>query len=175
MRIEIEVPEERIGVLIGKDGEVKKMIEKKCNCKLSFGKNTVIVDYEDNLSFMRARDVILAISRGFSANVAMKLLEDENLVFESIDLSQLVPEKAMKRILGRIIGKDGKIKKQIEDLLNVNISIYDRYVSIIGEFENLSLAREAINMLIEGSQHSTVLKFLERKRRDLKARSLDWV
>jgi len=68
-----------------------------------------------------------------------------------------------------------KIKKQIEDLLNVNISIYDKYVSIIGEFENLSIAREAINMLIEGSQHSTVLKFVERRRRDLKARSLDWV
>ncbi|NHW89035.1 MAG: RNA-processing protein [Archaeoglobi archaeon] len=175
MRMEIEIPEDRVGVLIGKDGEIKKIIEQKCNCKLSFGKNTVIVDYEDTLSFMKAKNVILAIARGFSADIAMKLLDDENLVFESIDLSQLVSEKAIKRILGRIIGKEGKIKKQIEDLLNVNISIYDKYVSIIGEFENLSIAREAINMLIEGSQHSTVLKFVERRRRDLKARSLDWV
>ncbi|MEM0350419.1 MAG: KH domain-containing protein [Archaeoglobaceae archaeon] len=175
MRMEIEVPEDRIGVIIGKDGEVKRRIEEKCNCKLSFGKNTVTVDFEDNLSFMKAKNAILAIARGFGAEIAMKLLEDENLVFESIDLSQLVSDKAVKRVLGRIIGKEGKMKKQIEDLLNVHISVYDRYVSIIGEFENLSIAREAISMLIEGSQHSTVLKFIEKKRRDLKTRSLDWV
>ncbi|MCS7118888.1 MAG: KH domain-containing protein [Archaeoglobaceae archaeon] len=175
MGIEIEVPEERLKAIFGKEGEIKRKIEEKCKCKLDFGKGVVLVEFEDNLDFIRAKNVILAIARGFGSEIAMKLLEDENLVFESIDLSQLVPEGSMRRILGRIIGKNGKMKRQMEYTLNVYISIYDKYISIIGEFENLSIAREAINMLIEGSQHSTVLKFIERKRRDLKTRSLDWL
>ncbi len=175
MRMEIEVPEDRVGVVVGKDGEVKRKIEEKCGCKLHFRGNLVLVDFEDNLGFMRAKNVILAIARGFNPEIALKLLEDENLVFESIDLSQIVPESAMRRIMGRIIGREGKIRKQIEETLNVHIRIQDRYISIIGDYESVSVAREAINMLIEGAQHSTVLKFIEKRKRDLKSRSLDWL
>lgn len=175
MRMEIEVPEDRVGVIVGKDGEVKRKIEEKSGCKLQFRGNLVLVDFEDNLSFMRAKDVILAIARGFSPEIALKLLDDENLVFESIDLSQFVSETAMRRILGRIIGKEGKIRKQIEDTLNVHLRIQDRYISVIGDYDSVKIAREAINMLIEGAQHSTVLKFIEKRRRDLKNRSLDWI
>lgn len=175
MRMEIEVPENRIGIIVGKDGEVKKKIEEKCGCKLQFHGNLVSVDFDDNLSFIKAKNVILAIARGFSPEIALKLLDDESLVFESIDLSQIVPGSAMKRIMGRIIGKEGRIKKQIEDTLNVHIRIQERYISIIGSYESVNVVREAINMLIEGAQHSTMLKFIEKRRRDLKSRSLDWI
>lgn len=175
MRMEIEVPEDRIGIIVGKDGEVKKKIEEKCGCKLQFRGNLVLVDFEDNLSFMKAKNVILAIARGFSPEIALRLLEDESLVFESIDLSQLVSESAMKRIMGRIIGKDGKMRKQIEDTMNVHVRIQDKYISIIGDYESVSVVREAINMLIQGAQHSTVLKFIEKRKRDLKSKSLDWL
>lgn len=168
MRLEIEVPEDRVGVILGKEGENKKKIEEKCGCKISVVKNVVIVDCPDSLSLMKVKNVITAIARGFSPEISLKLLENEDLIFESIDLSQLIPEKAMQRILGRIIGKEGTMKKQIEDMLNVNMSIYNNFVSIIGDFENVTIAREAINMLINGAQHSTVLKFIERKRRDFK-------
>lgn len=175
MRIEIEVPEERIGAVIGKDGEVKKKIEEKCGCKLQFHGNLVLVDFEDNLSFMKAKNVILAIARGFGPEIALKLLDDENLVFETIDLSQLVSDSAMKRIMGRIIGKGGKMRKQIEDTLNVHMRIQERYISVIGDYDSVSIVREAINMLIDGAQHSTVLKFIEKRKRDLKGKSLDWL
>lgn len=175
MKMEIEVPEERIGVIVGKDGEVKKKIEEKCGCSLQFHGNLVSIDFEDNLSFIKAKNVILAISRGFSPEIALRLLDDESLVFESIDLSQIVSESAMKRVMGRIIGKEGKMRKQIEDTLNVHMRIQDKYISIIGDYESVSIVREAINMLIEGSQHSTVLKFIEKRRRDIQSRSLDWI
>ena len=41
------------------------------------------------------------------------------------------------------------------------ISVYDNYVAIIGDFESANVAKEAIEMLIQGRQHSTVYKFLE--------------
>ncbi|MDK2795420.1 MAG: ribosomal assembly protein [Archaeoglobaceae archaeon] len=169
MKLEIEVPEDRVGVILGKEGEMKKKIEEKCGCKISVANNVVTVDCPDSLSLMKVKNVITAIARGFSAENSLKLLDNEELIFESIDLSQVIPDKSLQRILGRIIGKEGTMKKQIEDMLNVNVSIYDKFVSLIGEFENVMVAREAINMLINGAQHSTVIKFIERKRRDLKS------
>ncbi|MDI9611353.1 MAG: KH domain-containing protein [Archaeoglobaceae archaeon] len=169
MRLEIEVPEERIGAIVGKEGENKRKIEEKCQCKISIVKNVVIVDCLDSLALMKVKNVVTAIARGFSAEISMKLIDHEDLIFESIDLSQILPEKALQRILGRIIGKEGIMRKQIEDMLNVHLSIYEKFVSIIGEFESVMVAREAINMLINGAQHSTVVKFIERKRRELKS------
>ncbi|MCX8171787.1 MAG: hypothetical protein N3E47_07525, partial [Candidatus Bathyarchaeota archaeon] len=46
-------------------------------------------------------------------------------------------------------------------------------VAIIGDVEQVNVAREAINMLINGSQHATVYRFLQRKRQELKRRRLE--
>jgi ribosomal RNA assembly protein len=85
-----------------------------------------------------------------------------------------VNENAIPRIKGRIIGKDGIMRKNIEETLEVNLSIYGKNVSIIGDLENVNSAREAIIMLIEGAQHSRVLRFMEKKKRELRSKSLDW-
>ncbi|WP_202318690.1 KH domain-containing protein [Archaeoglobus neptunius] len=175
--IEIEVPEDRIGVLIGKEGEIRKLIEERTGCKLKISGRygSVKIECGDAIGFMKARDVVTAIAHGFSPDVALKLLDDDFLVLEVIDLSSMVSDNSMRRIKGRIIGKEGKMRKQIEDMLNVNVSVRDKYVAIIGEAENVGAAREALMMLIDGAQHSTVIKFMEKKRRDLKSRSLDWI
>ncbi len=175
--LEIEVPEDRIGVLIGKEGEVKKAIEEKTGCKLKIDSKACVVkiECEDAIGFMKARDVIRAISAGFNPDVAMKLLDEEMIVFDVIDLTNFVSNKHLERIKGRIIGKEGKMRRQIEDILDVNVAIHGKTVAIIGEAENVAAAREAIMMLIEGAQHSTVIRFMERKRRELKSRSLEWI
>ena len=48
---------------------------------------------------------------------------------------------------------------------------------MVGDGEGLSSARQAIEMLARGSEHGTVMKFLERerKRSRLDARSIDYV
>ncbi len=175
--LEMEIPEDRIGVLIGKEGEIKKIIEEKTGCKLKISSKARVarIECEDAIGFMRARDVIRAIATGFSPEVALKLLDDDMLVFDVIDLSDYVSDKAMQRVKGRIIGKEGKMRRQIEDTLGVNVSVYGKYVAIIGDAESVAAAREAIMMLIEGAQHSTVIKFMERRRREIKSRSLDWL
>jgi len=175
--IEIEVPPERLGVLIGKNGEVKKRIEEKTGCKLKIDSKSCVVKLEcdDAIGFMRARDTIRAISLGFTPETALRLLDEEMTVFEVLDLTSYVSEKALQRVKGRIIGKEGSMRRQLEDVLNVSISIQGKNVAIIGDPENVAAAREAIMMLIEGAQHSTVIKFMERKRRELRTRSLDWL
>ncbi|RLG35306.1 RNA-processing protein, partial [Methanosarcinales archaeon] len=83
-----------------------------------------------------------------------------------ISLAHLTP-KTLKRIKGRIIGQKGKTRRVIETLTGVKISVYGKTVSLIGYPEQIKVAREAIEMLIKGTPHSTVYTFLERKRRAL--------
>jgi ribosomal RNA assembly protein len=176
--IEIEIPEDRIGVLIGREGEIKKIIEERTGCRLKIYSKTGVakLECEDAIGFMKAKDVIRAIAVGFNPDVAMKLLkDDEIIVLEIIDLTSYVPDTALQRVKGRIIGKEGRMRKQIEDMLNVNVSVHGKTVAIIGDVESVAAAREAITMLVEGAQHSTVIKFMERKRREIKSRSLDWI
>ena len=66
------------------------------------------------------------------------------------------------------------MRKTLEDLLNVHVSVYGKTVAILGDVESVAIAREAIERLVEGAQHSTVIKFFERKRRELKMRGMEW-
>jgi ribosomal RNA assembly protein len=51
--------------------------------------------------------------------------------------------------------------------------VYGHTVSIIGTIEEAEVAREAIQMLVRGSMHSNVYRFLNRKRRELKKNMLE--
>lgn len=176
--IEIKIPDERVGVLIGKEGEIKKRIEETTGCKIKINSKTGVVTVEsggDAIGFLKAQDVIKAIGHGFNPDIAMKLLEGDFVVLEIIDLTDYVSSpNALQRIKGRIIGKEGKMRKTIEDMLGVNVSVYEKTVAIIGNPDNVSVAREAVMMLIEGAPHSTVQRFLEKKRREIKMSGLDW-
>ncbi len=176
MEIELPIPEDRIGVLIGREGEVKERIEKETNCRIDVDSETgtVKIKCDDPINFLRVQDIIKGIAHGFNPEVALKLLQDEMTVLEIIDLTSCVSPKHLERIKGRIIGKGGKMRKNIEDMLGVDISVYGKTVAIMGDPEAVNIAREAILMLVDGSQHTTVQRFLESRRRELKTRRLDW-
>ncbi|MEM3442641.1 MAG: KH domain-containing protein [Candidatus Bathyarchaeia archaeon] len=177
----IKIPRERIGVLIGLDGRVKKAVEEKLGVKLHIdgetGDVTITLTEKANDPSMlfRAKDVVTAVGRGFSPENAFRLLHDEEAILDIIDLRTIFgkSESDIKRIKGRIIGMDGKTRRIIEELTDTNICVYGHTVSIIGNIEQAQTAREAIQMLINGSQHNTVYRFLHRKRRELKKKMLE--
>ncbi|HID42296.1 MAG TPA: RNA-processing protein [Archaeoglobaceae archaeon] len=172
-KIVLRIPEDRLGVIIGKDGSVKKRLEEETNCRIIVSSEGVVaIESEDAVGFLKAQDVIKAIGSGFSPEVAFKLLSDDFIILDVISLD--FSPNNLQRIKGRIIGKGGKFRKAIEDMLGVNVSVHHKSVAIIGEIENVNAAREAINMIINGHQHSTVYRFLENKRREIKMKSLDW-
>ena len=53
--------------------------------------------------------------------------------------------------------------------LTVGPSVYGHTVALIGEAFHLAIAREAVEMLLRGSEHNTVYRYLERKREHIKA------
>jgi ribosomal RNA assembly protein len=168
----IKVPLERIAVLVGSKGCVKELIEEKSTAMLSIDSQSgdvEITDAKDPLKGMRAREVIQAIARGFSPEKAIRLMDDELLMFETIDLSNIArTEKDLQRIRGRIIGKAGKTREIFEALTSVRISVYGKTVCLIGYPEQNAVARKGIDMLLEGSSHGPVYKFLEKKKSELK-------
>jgi ribosomal RNA assembly protein len=171
-KAELRIPDERVGVLIGREGEIKRRIEKKTGCRITVKEDTISVEGDDAIGFLKAQDVIKAVGYGFNPEIALKLLESDFIILDVIHLDY--SSNALQRIKGRIIGKGGKVRKLIEEMLGVNVSVYRKTVAIIGEIGNVNAAREAVEMIIDGAQHSTVQKFLENKRREIKMKSLDW-
>ena len=109
---------------------------------------------------------------------AVQLLQDD-WFFEMVDLRDHVGKRSnqQRRIRGRIIGSEGKIRKMIEFHTNTEISIYKSTVVLVGEGLGLSNARQAIEMLASGDEHGTVLKYLERERKKFRMESvsLDYI
>ena len=177
----VRIPMERIGVLIGPNGRIKESIEKKFNVELQIDSeagNVKIMlspDAQDPSALFRTREVVTAISRGFSPERAFKLLEDEETTLQIIDLREILgrSQSDIKRFKGRIIGKNGRTRGIIEELTEAEVSIYGYTVSIIGNMDQANAAREAILMLLKGKQHRTVYQYLYKKRSELKKKDME--
>src|SRR3989338_7364809 len=171
---ELKIPRERVAVLIGKDGEVKSAIETetKTSLKVDSKEGDIFVSGEDALGLYAAREVIIAIGRGFNPEIGMLLLK-QDYVFEVINLTEYTRSKdSMLRLKGRVIGKEGKSRRLIEELTEAHVSVYGKTIAIIGMPENAYAAKHAAESLLEGSPHSSVYKWLEKRRRDLKRKEM---
>ncbi len=177
----IKIPKERVGVLVGPEGRTKKSIEDKLSVELQIdgeaGDVNILMkeNAADPSMLFAAKDVVTALGRGFSPEHAFRLIRDEEAVLDLIDLRAVFgkSEADIKRVKGRIIGMNGKTRAIIEELTDANVAVYGHTVGIIGTMDQVQIAREAIEMLIKGSMHGTVYRFLHRKRRELKKKKLE--
>jgi ribosomal RNA assembly protein len=177
----IRVPRERVGVIIGPDGVTKKNIEKKLSVDLQIdgdsGDITITMSEKatDPSMLFKAKDVVTALGRGFSPEHAFRLVRDEDALLDVIDLRTAFgkSEADIKRVKGRIIGMNGKTRRLIEELTDTHVAVFGHTVSIIGTIEQVQVAREAVEMLVKGSMHSTVYRVLHRKRSELKKKAFE--
>jgi len=177
----VKVPMDRIGALVGPEGFVKESIEKKFSVELQIDSGTgdVTITLRANVNdpslLFKAREVVTAIARGFSPENALRMLSKEEALLFIIDLHEIVgkSQSDMNRLKGRVIGQEGKTRRIIEELTNANITVYGHTISIIGNMDELETAKEAVQMLLRGSQHRTVYRYLHRKRRELKEKRLE--
>ncbi len=174
-RMNAMIPRERIGVLVGPKGSVKTTIEEKLFVDLKIDSDSGSVDIgvkpgsPDPSFALRAKDMVLAIGRGFSPPRAFSLF-NEDYTFDMIDLHDYFGknEAEIRRVDGRIIGREGKTRRIIEQLTGTLVSVSGHTISIIGTFESVSMAKDALEKLIKGRQHGTVYKFLRKKRGQIK-------
>ncbi len=177
----LKIPKDRVGALVGSDGKVKKNIEEKLSVELLIDSESgdVAVSLAEGVNdpsvILKAKDVVNAVGRGFSPEHAFRLIRDEEAILDVIDLRTVFgkSESDIRRVKGRVIGMNGKTRRIIEELTDTSVAVYGHTVAIIGNMEQAQVAREAIEMLVKGSMHGTVYRFLHRKRRDLKKKALE--
>lgn len=173
----VRIPRRRVAVLIGKKGEVKREIENRLKVKLGIDAEEGVVTIQnqggDVLAEWKGRDIVRAIGRGMNPYKAMCLCSDD-YVLDIIDLHDVVgrSEKALKRQKARIIGREGKTRKFIEEMTKAWVAVSGKSVTIVGTHEEVAAAREAVLMLAEGKPHGVVYKVLQSRARKLKENRL---
>ena len=143
----------------------EKVLEKICNeldVKIKKEEDSYIIEGEP-YKILRAKLIFQALGKNFEVEDAMLLSSDEYF-FEILNIKEFTRSRnRMIQLKGRIIGKKGKVRRKIEELTNTKISVYGNTISIIGKYEDILLAKKAIEMLLEGRKHSTVFLFLEKE------------
>ena len=130
----VRVPSDRVGVIVGRNGRVKRRIEKLTNTRIEVNPEGIVTitspeNTEDPILIWKARDMVRAIARGFSPSRALTLIdEDARLIIISLrDVVGTSPNQ-LKRVAGRLIGENGRTRRVIEQITETKISVYGRTV-----------------------------------------------
>jgi ribosomal RNA assembly protein len=167
----VRIPQRRIGVLIGPDGETRKEFEVATGCTLEIDSRTGIVrvvqpERGDALLALQLLAVVRAIGRGFTPETARELLDPETYL-EVIDIRDHTghSRKRLERMRGRVIGRNGKTRRIIEEQSNARVVVQGHTVALIGSLEAVDAAKVALGMLLGGAEHGSVYHYLEGHRR----------
>jgi len=170
----LKIPLDRIGVLIGHNGETKKDLEDNFKIKLDIDSKSGEIEIDehelkDPLLLVNLENIIKAIGRGFSPQNASRLKE-ENTDFFTFDLYDYVGKKnaQVRRLKSRVIGREGKTKHVLEELTDSKISVYGHTVSIISDIIKMNILKKSVDMLLTGSKHATVYRFVENQMKELR-------
>ena len=138
----------------------KKKLQEKLNVKITNRGKEIYLKGNAADEYI-AELVIDALNFGFEYNAAI-MIKEENFTFERLHIKDYTKRNDLERVRGRIIGKQGKTLKTLEQLTKCFIGLKDNEVGIIGPAENIENAQNAITSIIRGSKQSNVYSFLEK-------------
>ncbi|KAJ3492129.1 hypothetical protein NLI96_g229 [Meripilus lineatus] len=122
--------------------QVRMNVQRKC------------VEIREKLVLSRRVQILLNPSAlGFDVNDAIALLRLDDLYLDSFEIKDVktLHGDHLSRAIGRIAGQDGKTKFTIENASRTRIVLADTKIHILGSFQNIKVARDAIVSLILGS------------------------
>ena len=159
----VKIPEERVGVLIGENGEILERIEEDTSTSIEVDGNEASIE-GDALEEMTAQKIVKAIGRGFTPEKALRLVE-ECVEFHHIDVSDYASSRNSRdRLKGRVIGRDGEAREHIEKMTGVDLAVYGKTIGFVGPMKSIQVALEAVKMLMNGSSHASAWDYLERNQ-----------
>jgi arCOG04150 universal archaeal KH domain protein len=160
---------------IKKDPNLLIEAEKITGTKVSINEidlTALITSIDDKSDNLKMRDYIICLSYGLSEEDSKLVLEQDYYLY-IIDLKEILGNKDdLRRVMGRIIGEDGKVKQRISESTGVKIHITDSKIFLLGSYEDVEYAKQAIQKIVNGSPHSVVFKFLEKVIRERKSRKI---
>ena len=157
----VRLAEDRIPAVIGKGGRTKALIEKWTGVHLDIS-DVVRVEGEDPIMVLKAKDMVTALGRGFSVKHVKRLLEEE-CGLHVISLGGEKPKKR-ERLLSRVIGNGGVVKKRIEEESGALVCVRGKTLSIIGKPEEMHPAEKAVEELLLGKTHAWAYKAMRMRK-----------
>jgi len=139
----------------------KKRLEQELEVKITNQGKNLFIDGEPDKEFI-VLQIIEAINLGFSVEKALNL-KNEEVILQSLHIKDITKRQGLERVRARIIGKQGKTLKTLNNLTGCDFSIQDNEVGIIGDAEDIKEAMQAITLLIQGSKQSNVYAHTEKE------------
>ena len=104
-------------------------------------------------ALQKAADFVRAFTLGYDVDDAMVLLRMDEMFVDSFEVKDVKTLNGdhMARAIGRLAGKGGKTKNTIENASRTRIVLADSKIHILGSYQNIRVAKDAIVSLIMGS------------------------
>ena len=155
----VQVPQHRFTPLKEKWMELYKPVTEQMKVDMRMNLKTRKVELrttqetEDDSALQKCADFIHSFVLGFDITDGIALLRLDDLYIECFQVKDVKTLKGehLSRCIGRLAGKGGKTRFTIENATRTRIVIADTNIRILGSFQNIKVARDAICGLILGS------------------------
>ncbi|MEM3671136.1 MAG: KH domain-containing protein [Thermoprotei archaeon] len=121
----------------------------------------IIVSAEQDVA-VKFADLPALLESGIPAQrLAKYFLSDEYIM--RIDLQSSLGKRGLERVLGRLLGRNGSVKRKIEELSNASVYISGGVVTILGGYQEIVEAKAIVDDLVAGKPHKIALLNAEKR------------
>ena len=144
----------------------QRNLERQLKVKLTIKEKNVAIEGSPLDEYV-ALLIVEALVFGFSQKQAMSL-KDEGMSFRKIHIRDFTRRKNLKDVRARLIGREGKTRRTLEDISNCEVVIGESEVGIIGFTDAVESTVQAAINIIKGSKQANAYRYLERMNAEKK-------